>query len=94
MKGKAKPTKEFMEIINRYRLTKANQANHKLDLFRKARILLEGDKAAAYTEEDDFEYDDITINGIKYVLDSCIIRDIKKQHFCCLLTCEGKEYAF
>ncbi len=35
-----------------------------------------------------------TINGTKYVLDSCIIRDINRQHFCCLLTCEGKEYAY
>ncbi len=34
------------------------------------------------------------IKGHKYVLDSCIIRDTTNQHFCCTLTCEGKEYAY
>ncbi len=34
------------------------------------------------------------LNGHKYVLDSCIIRDTKQQHFCCTLTAEGKEYAY
>jgi hypothetical protein len=35
-----------------------------------------------------------SINGAKYELDSVIIRDKTKQHFCCLLTCENKEYAY
>lgn len=34
------------------------------------------------------------LNGHKYVLDSCIIRDTNQQHFCCTLTAEGKEYAY
>jgi len=34
------------------------------------------------------------INGAKYELDSAVVRDIDKQHFCCLITCEGKEYAY
>jgi len=34
------------------------------------------------------------IQGAKYALDSCVIRDTSKQHFCCVLTCEGKEMAY
>ena len=34
------------------------------------------------------------IGKAKYILDSCIIRDIEKQHFCALLTCENKEMAY
>jgi hypothetical protein len=34
------------------------------------------------------------LNGHKYILDSCIIRDTTQQHFCSTLTCEGKEYAY
>ena len=33
-------------------------------------------------------------NGAKYALDSCIIRDTNKNHFCSLLTCEKKEMAY
>ena len=32
--------------------------------------------------------------GEKYVLDSAILRDIKKGHFMCTLTINGEEYAF
>ena len=35
-----------------------------------------------------------SILGNKYALDSCIIRDTSQQHFCCLLTCENKDYAY
>ena len=35
-----------------------------------------------------------TMNGAKYVLDSCIIRDTEKNHFSSLLTCEKKEMAY
>jgi hypothetical protein len=35
-----------------------------------------------------------TINGAKYSLDSCIIRDTGKNHFSSLLTCEKKEIAY
>ena len=34
------------------------------------------------------------INNIKYVLDSASIINDTSEHFCCTLTCEGKEMAF
>jgi len=34
------------------------------------------------------------LQGSQYLLDSCIIRDISQQHFCCTLTCENKEMAY
>jgi hypothetical protein len=34
------------------------------------------------------------IKGVKYSLDSCIIRDTSQQHFCATLTCEKKEMAY
>ena len=33
-------------------------------------------------------------NGIKYALDSCIVRNTMGHHFCSLLTCEKNEYAY
>jgi hypothetical protein len=33
-------------------------------------------------------------NKAKYALDSCVIRNTKGHHFCSLLTCEKKEYAY
>lgn len=33
-------------------------------------------------------------NKTKYLLDSCVIRNTKGHHFCSLLTCEKKEYAY
>jgi hypothetical protein len=35
-----------------------------------------------------------TINNAKYKLDSTVVRDISKQHFCATITCENKEYAY
>lgn len=34
------------------------------------------------------------IKGVKYLLDSCVIRDTTQQHFCATLTCEKKEMAY
>ena len=34
------------------------------------------------------------VSGAKYALDSCIIRDKTKQHFCTLFMCEGNEVAY
>jgi hypothetical protein len=34
------------------------------------------------------------INGDKYVLDSCVIRNTKGHHFCSLLTCDHTELAY
>jgi hypothetical protein len=35
-----------------------------------------------------------TMNGAKYALDSCIIRDTARNHFSSLLTCEKNEMAY
>jgi len=33
-------------------------------------------------------------NKMKYMLDSCVVRNTEGYHFCSLLTCEKKEYAY
>jgi hypothetical protein len=35
-----------------------------------------------------------TINEAKYQIDSTVVRDISKQHFCSTITCEGKELGY
>jgi hypothetical protein len=37
---------------------------------------------------------EFTIGNTKYMLDSCVIRDVSQQHFCATLTCEGEEMAY
>uniref|UniRef100_A0A6C0DE45 Uncharacterized protein n=1 Tax=viral metagenome TaxID=1070528 RepID=A0A6C0DE45_9ZZZZ len=37
---------------------------------------------------------EFTIRDKKYVLDSCAVRDKAQNHFCGLITCEGKQYAY
>ena len=34
------------------------------------------------------------INNSKYVLDSAVVRDTEKEHFCALITCEGKQMGY
>jgi hypothetical protein len=34
------------------------------------------------------------VNEGKYEIDSTVVRDISKQHFCATITCEGKEMAY
>jgi hypothetical protein len=34
------------------------------------------------------------LNGEKYKIDSTIVRDVSKQHFCSTVTCEGKEFGY
>lgn len=34
------------------------------------------------------------INKAKYALDSAVVRDKEKEHFCALITCEGKEMGY
>jgi len=34
------------------------------------------------------------MNNAKYALDSVVVRDIEKEHFCALITCEGKEMGY
>lgn len=34
------------------------------------------------------------LNDAKYEIDSAVIRDISKQHFCATITCEGKEMGY
>jgi hypothetical protein len=38
--------------------------------------------------------DKFKIGNITYKLDSCVIRNTKRHHFCSLLTCEKNEYAY
>ena len=35
-----------------------------------------------------------TINNARYKLDSSVVRDTTKQHFCATITCENKEYGY
>jgi hypothetical protein len=35
-----------------------------------------------------------SVNNGKYKIDSAVIRDISKQHFCATITCEGKEIGY
>ena len=35
-----------------------------------------------------------TVEDAKYNLDSSVVRDISKQHFCACVTCEGKEMGY
>jgi hypothetical protein len=35
-----------------------------------------------------------TINNARYKLDSSVVRDTTKQHFCSTITCENKEYGY
>ena len=35
-----------------------------------------------------------TINDGKYEIDSAIVRDVSKQHFCTTITCEGNEMGY
>ena len=37
---------------------------------------------------------ELNIFGVKYKLDAAIIRDTNQQHFCSLLTCNKKQFAF
>jgi hypothetical protein len=34
------------------------------------------------------------VNNAKYALDSAVVRDIEKEHFCAAITCEGKEMGY
>ena len=35
-----------------------------------------------------------TVNNGKYYIDSAVVRDINKEHFCAAITCEGKEMGY
>jgi hypothetical protein len=35
-----------------------------------------------------------TVNNGKYKIDSAVVRDVSKQHFCATITCEGKEMGY
>jgi hypothetical protein len=34
------------------------------------------------------------VNDASYRIDSAVVRDISKQHFCTTITCEGKEMGY
>ena len=42
----------------------------------------------------DNKLDNFTTNGLRYSLDSSVVRDIQRQHFCATVTCEGKEMGY
>ena len=67
------------------------QVQNKLESDLPDVIILEffNDDAPTPNKETNF-----IMNGAKYVLDSCIIRDTEKNHFSSLLTCEKKEMAY
>ena len=35
-----------------------------------------------------------TVNEAKYQIDSTVVRDVSKQHFCSTITCEGEEMGY
>lgn len=35
-----------------------------------------------------------TINDVKYRIDSAVVMDVSKRHFCSTLTCEGRDYSY
>jgi hypothetical protein len=35
-----------------------------------------------------------SVNNGKYQIDSAVVRDVSKQHFCAMITCEGKEMGY
>ena len=37
---------------------------------------------------------EFSIGEYKYVLDSCVVRDIEQEHFCAMITCDEKEMAY
>uniref|UniRef100_A0A6C0HBK6 Uncharacterized protein n=1 Tax=viral metagenome TaxID=1070528 RepID=A0A6C0HBK6_9ZZZZ len=37
---------------------------------------------------------EFVVRDNKYILDSCVVRDMSQQHFCSLITCEGKQYGY
>lgn len=49
-------------------------------------------------EENAAEFDkkpvSFFVKDVKYEIDSAVVRDISKQHFCCAITCEGKEMGY
>ena len=51
-----------------------------------------------FFEEEAKNYDNkpvsFKINKAKYALDSAVVRDIEKEHFCALITCEGKQMGY
>ena len=49
------------------------------------------EKQAATFDKKPFTF---TINNARYKLDSTVVRDTTKQHFCATITCENKEYGY
>jgi hypothetical protein len=37
---------------------------------------------------------EFTVGKYKYALDSSVVRDVGKEHFCAMITCEGKEFGY
>lgn len=37
---------------------------------------------------------EFTVGDYKYILDSSVVRDDEKEHFCATITCDGKEFGY
>jgi hypothetical protein len=35
-----------------------------------------------------------TIQDASYAIDSAVVRDVSQQHFCSMITCEGKQFGY
>jgi hypothetical protein len=53
-----------------------------------------GDSKMAHPEDVDKIRTDVVFNGHRYNLDSAIVRDVTKNHFCCGITCNNKPVLF
>ena len=82
----AHPYNFSQEIVRQYFLKK----NVKADVF-----IIEISDGASHVMEKQTSYE-ITVDDelIKYALDSIIIRDINKEHFCSMITCNKREFGF
>lgn len=74
------------DILNTYISSNGENVENKPELFIIE--ILDNDANKILREEE------IRLGNIKYKLDSAVIRDISKQHFCATLTCEKKEMGY
>ena len=79
-------------LINGYNLYK----NIKKDgFFNKMNDIIWAELTDSQSKELDYkQIDIIDQNKDKYILDSILIRDTKRIHFCCLLTINNEEYIY
>jgi hypothetical protein len=81
-----------MQLTNKLKEYELNRDNSKSNLNPHVIILEFFDDASQTTTNKPRKFS--LPDGSKYLLDSCIIRNTKQHHFCSLLTCNKKEYAY